>query len=100
MTIEDKSLTSLNHEFKMYGNIDIECEWNKIFLTESSRLEDSLCTRNYSTPSERCFSSSNYTVWERRLLLKPGKVNKMMLCYYINQFDKIIERQNKLSQKN
>ena len=26
MTLEDKSLTSLNHEFKEYENINIECE--------------------------------------------------------------------------
>ena len=26
MTIEDKSLTSLIHEFKEYGSKDIECE--------------------------------------------------------------------------
>ena len=38
-----------------------------------------------STPAERLFSASGYTVWDRRNRLSPSKVNKLMI---INQYNK------------
>ena len=37
-----------------------------------------------SVPSERLFSSTGYTVWDRRNGLNPRKVNMLMV---INQFE-------------
>ena len=49
-----------------------------------------LCVQGASTASERDF----YTVWNRRNALLPRKVNMMMV---LQQFDKNIERLNKLN---
>jgi len=40
------------------------------------------------------FSASGYTVWDRRNALLPKKVNMMMV---LQQFDKNIQRLNKLN---
>ena len=41
-----------------------------------------------SVPSERLFSSTGYTVWERRTSLSPSKVNKMMVIQQFNSKNK------------
>jgi len=95
----------LNQEFKECESINIECDidvlefWHKYekrFSLLSQVAKMIFCLQGTSTPSERCFSSSGYTVWDRRHFLKPRKVNKMML---LQQFDKNIERLNEMSQK-
>jgi hypothetical protein len=45
---------------------------------------------------ERDFSASGYTVWDRRNTLLPRKANLMIV---LQQFDKNIERLNKLNRK-
>jgi hypothetical protein len=43
-----------------------------------------LCVKGASTASERDFSVSGYTVWDRRNALLPRKVNMMMV---LQQFE-------------
>ena len=44
MTLEDKSLTSLNHEFKEYENINIECEIGVLdFWNINMKKESQIC---------------------------------------------------------
>ncbi len=49
------------------------------------------CVQGASTASERDFSASGYTVWDRRNALCPRKVNMMMV---LKQFDKNIQGLN------
>jgi len=53
-----------------------------------------LCVKEASAASERDFSASGYTVWDRRNALLPRKINVMLV---IQQFDKNIQRLNKLN---
>ena len=101
MNIDNTSLTSLNQEFKEYENINIDFDidvldfWRqheKKFPLLSQVSKRILCVQGASTASERDFSASGYTVWDRRNALLPRKVNMMMI---LQQFDKNIERLNK-----
>ena len=103
MNIDNISLTSLNQEFKDYENINIDFDidvldfWRqheKKFPLLSQVAKRILCVQGASTASERDFSASGYTVWDRRNALLPRKVNMMMI---LQQFDKNIERLNKLN---
>ncbi len=53
-----------------------------------------LCVKEASTASERDFFASGYTVWDRRNAFLPRKINVMLV---IQQFDKNIQRLNKLN---
>ena len=65
----------------------------KIFpLILSQVAKRIFCVQEASTASERDFSASGYTIWDRRNALLPRKVNMMMI---LQQFDKNIERLNK-----
>ena len=101
MNIDNISLSSLNQEFKDYENINIDFDidfldfWRqheKKFPLLSQVAKRILCVQGASTASERDFSASGYTVWDRRNALLPRKVNMMMI---LQQFDKNIERLNK-----
>ena len=106
MNIDNTSLTSLNQEFKeymiwVYENINIDFDidvldfWRqheKKFPLLSQVSKRILCVQGASTASERDFSASGYTVWDRGNALLPRKVNMMMI---LQQFDKNIERLNK-----
>jgi hypothetical protein len=52
------------------------------------------CVQGASSASERDFSASSYTVWDRKNALLPRKVNMMMV---LQKFDKNIQRLNKLN---
>ena len=41
-----------------------------------------LCIQATSTPSERLFSATGYTVWDRRNALSPLKIDKMMVLHH------------------
>jgi len=101
MNIDNISLSFLNQEFKDYENINIDFDidvldfWRqheKKFPLLSQVSKRILCVQGASTASERDFSASGYTVWDRRNALLPRKVNMMMI---LQQFDKNIERLNK-----
>jgi hypothetical protein len=95
MNIDNKSLTSLNQEFKEYENINIDFDidvldfWRqheKKFLLLSQVAKRILCVQGASTASERDFSVFGFTVWDRRNALLPRKINMMMV---LQQFPKI-----------
>ena len=78
------SLTSLNQEFKEYENINIDFDidvldfWRqheKKFPLLSQVAKRSLCVQGERNASERGFSVSGYTVWDRRNAVLPRKVN-------------------------
>ena len=102
MNIDNTSLTSLNQEFKGYENIDFDIDvldfWRqheKKFPLLSQVAKRILCVQGASTStSERDFSVSVYTVWDKRNVLLLGKVNMMRV---LKQFDKNIETLNKLN---
>jgi hypothetical protein len=101
MNIYNTSLTSLNQEFKGYENIDFDIDvldfWRqheKKFPLLSQVAKRILCVQGVSTASERDFSASVYTVWDRRNALLLRKVNMMRV---LQKFDKNIERLNKLN---
>jgi hypothetical protein len=103
MNIDNTSLTSLNQEFKEYENINVNFDidvldvWRqheKKFPLLSQVAKRILCVQGVSTASERDFSASVYTVWDRRDALLLRKVNLMRV---LQKFDKNIERLNKLN---
>ena len=113
MNIDITSLTSLNQknlkekklfkEFKEYENINVDFDidvldfWRqheKKFPLLSQVAKRILCVQGVSTASERDFSASVYTVWDRRNALLLRKVNMMRV---LQKFDKNIERLNKLN---
>jgi hypothetical protein len=80
MNIDDKSLTSLNQEFKEYENININCDtdvldfwrqYTKKFSLLSQVTNRIFCVQGAITVSERDFSASGYTVWDRRNAILP-----------------------------
>ena len=106
MNIDNISLTSLNQEFKDYENINIDFDidvldfWRqheKKFPLLSQVAKRILCVQGASTASERDFSASGYTVWDRRNALLRIKVRKVNMMMILQQFDKNIERLNKLN---
>jgi hypothetical protein len=103
MNIDNTSLASLNQEFKKYENINIDfdiyvldfwCQHEKKFRLLSQVAKRILCVQGASNASERYFSVSGYTVWNRRNALLLRKINMMMV---FQQFDKNIQRLNKLN---
>ncbi len=96
MTFETLSLSSnpLTKELCEYQNIKINeainvLEWwsknQKLFPNLSKVVLQTFCCPATSVPSERLFSASGYTVWDRRNSLSPRKLEKIMI---INQFDR------------
>ena len=80
MNIDNKSLTSLNQEFKDYENINIDYDTDmKKFPLLSQVTKRIFCVQGASTVSERDYSASGYTVWDRRNALSPRKGNMMMV---------------------
>ena len=47
-----------------------------------------LCVQRASTASERDFSASGYTVWDRRNLLLPSNIEMMMVIQQINKLNR------------
>ena len=86
------SSNPLIKEFSEYQNvtigekIDVLDWWDKNqnkFLILSQMVRQTFCCPATSVPSVRVFSSSGYTVWDRRNQLQQLKLDKMRV---INQF--------------
>ena len=99
----------LSREFNDYQSIVIDSDINvlawwfkhqKMFPILSQIARRLICAQATSTPSERLFSATGYTVWDRRNALSPIKIDKMMVIHHHernikNMNEKYIEKQFK-----
>jgi hypothetical protein len=76
----------------IFNVLDFWRRHEKKFPLLSQVAKRILCVRGASTASERDFSVSGYTVWDRRNALLLRKINMMMV---LQKFDKNIQRLNK-----
>ena len=100
MAIPQNNYT-LSKEFLEYKSIVIEADldilkqfWKlneKKFPLLSRVAKRFMCAQATSTPSERLFSATGYTVWDRRNALSPIKIDKMMVLHH---HEKNLKKQN------
>lgn len=85
---QSNSTSTISVEFKTYQDIliDQDIDLFKFWREKSKKLpllssvaRRLFCAQATSTPAERLFSASGYTVWDRRSNLKPEKVNKILV---------------------
>lgn len=88
------STNAITREITEYQNISIDTNLNVLYFWYSRRTKlpilYSVVRRFFvaqatSTPAERIFSASGYSVWDRRNRLSPSKVNKLMVVYQYNK---------------
>lgn len=100
--------SKITREFNEYQSVVIDSDLNvlqwwfrhkKMFPILSQIAKRLLCIQATSTPSERLFSATGYTVWDRRNALSPIKIDKMMVLHH-NEKNLKKENERYLASKN
>ena len=98
-----KTLTNaskLTKEYQEYQSIVIDSDLDVLnwWFNQKKKLpllsqiaKRLLCIQATSTPSERLFSATGYTVWDRRNALSPLKIDKMMVLHH---YEKNLKKMN------